>query len=88
MFKKTISAPCPSIFDGSISFRGALTHKLNNKMVIVYYIFYDKFFSEFLNVQIYALVLNAKFRAVFVNMKSVGWLLDTPITSYILVIAS
>jgi len=27
MFKKAISAPRPSIFDGSISSRGALTHK-------------------------------------------------------------
>jgi len=43
---------CHSIFGGSILSRRALTQKVINKTVIVYYIFDDKFFSEFLNVQI------------------------------------
>jgi len=49
MSQEAISASCPSIFDGLISFRRALTQKLIGEMVI--YIFDGKFFSEFLNVQ-------------------------------------
>jgi len=52
MSQKAISAPCPSIFDGSISSRRALTQKVIDEMVIVYYIFDGKFFGEFLNVQV------------------------------------
>jgi len=40
-----ISAPCPSIFDGSISSRRALTQKIIDKIVIVYYKFDGNFFS-------------------------------------------
>jgi len=52
MSQEAISAPCPSICDGSISSSGALAQKVIDEMVIVYYIFVGKFFSEFLNVQI------------------------------------
>jgi len=45
MSQEAISAP-------SISSKGALTQKVIDKMVIVYYIFVGKCFSEFLNVQI------------------------------------
>jgi len=48
MSQVTISAPCSSI----LSSREALTQKFIDEMVIVYYIFDGKFFSEFLNVQI------------------------------------
>jgi len=51
MSQEAISAPCPSIFEGSISSRKALTQKVIDEMVIVYYIFDGKFFSKFLNVQ-------------------------------------
>jgi len=52
MSQEAISAPCPSLFDGSIFSRRAFTQKVIDEMVIVYYIFDGKFFSEFLNVQI------------------------------------
>jgi len=52
MSQEAISAPCPSIFDRSIFSRRALTRIVIDEMAIVYYIFDDKFFSEFLNVQI------------------------------------
>jgi len=39
MLQEAISAPCPSIFNGSISSRGALTQKIVDKIIIVYYIF-------------------------------------------------
>jgi len=38
MSQEAISAPCSSIFDGSISSRRALTPKVIDEMVIVYYI--------------------------------------------------
>jgi len=47
MSQEAISAPCLSI-----SSRRALTQKVIDKMVIVYYIFDGKVFSEILNVQI------------------------------------
>jgi len=50
--KSKLCSQSPSIFDGSISSRRALTQKVIDEMVIVYYIFDGKFFSEFLNVQI------------------------------------
>jgi len=53
MSQEAISVPCPSIFDGSISSREALTQKAIEKIFILYHIiFYGKRFSEFLNVQI------------------------------------
>jgi len=52
MSQEAISAPCPSIFDGLIAFRRALTQKVIGEMVMVYYIFDGKFFNEFLNVQV------------------------------------
>jgi len=52
MLQEAISAPCPSIFDCSTSSREALTQKVIVEMIIVYYLFDGKFFSEFLNVQI------------------------------------
>jgi len=61
MSKEAISAPCPSIFDGLIASRKALTQKVIDKMVIVYYVFDVKFFSAFLNVQINVKILNPKF---------------------------
>jgi len=60
MSQEAISAPCPSIFDGSISSRRALTQKVIDKMVVVYYIFDGKFFKEFLIVQINVLILKPK----------------------------
>jgi len=50
----------PLYICGSISSRWALTQKVIDEMVIVYYIFDGKLFSEFLNVQIIL-----KFWAIF-----------------------
>jgi len=44
---KTIPAPCPSIFNGSISSRGALIKQFINKMVIVFYVFNGKYLVSF-----------------------------------------
>jgi len=50
--RKSYLRPMPLYIDRSISSKGALTQKVIDKMVTVYFIFDSKLFSEFLNVMI------------------------------------